>query len=130
MRAATGEDSASKDGNVMSDHSMQTPQQQTQRPEPAATAELDCESAALFRASLSPLFDRAASWAALIEGLALRGYRLAIREARLVLIDTTSGRRVCSARYLGTNLRDLSGRLGRPCVVAQWDRPAAAEFLV
>lgn len=119
---------ASKGGNVMAGYSVHTTQPQTA--EPAAAANLDCESAALFRASLNPLFDRAASWTALIEGLNLRGYGLAIRDGRLVLLDTANGRRVCTARYLGTNLRELSRRLGRPCVLAQHDRPGAGEFLV
>ncbi len=97
---------------------------------PPVSESYDCETAALVRACLCPLFDGATSWKVLAEGLATRGYGLAIRDGRLVVKEAASGRRICSVRYLGTNLRELSGRLGRPMVLARRDRAAAGEFLV
>ena len=89
---------------------------------------LDCETAALFRSVLCPVFDAAASWGDLIHRLAGKGYGLAIRDGRLVLLDMSTGARVCTARYLGTNLRELSARLGRPVIQARRDAPASGDF--
>jgi len=91
---------------------------------------LDSESAALFRAWLRPLFDQAVSWPALIKTLEAKGYGLAIREGRLVLTDKAQDAPVCTARFLGTSLRELAQRMGRPCVQARGDASAAGEFLV
>lgn len=103
-------------------------------PQPAfATSEatgLDCEMAALLRASLTPFFEKAQSWAGLSEDLKAHGYGLAIRDGRLVLVVLTCGKRICTVRYLGTGLRELSERLGRPSIRASRDRPAAGEFLI
>lgn len=88
----------------------------------------DCETAALLRASLCPLFDRATAWQGLAQALARRGLGLAIRDGRLVVQDMASGQRICTARYLGTTLRDLSRRLGRPLIRARSDHAAAGEF--
>ncbi|MGG7646164.1 hypothetical protein ACQ5SP_15235 [Rhodovulum sp. YNF3179] len=89
----------------------------------------DSETAALLRAALRPVFDGASDWAGLIAALGRRGVRLAIREGRLVLTDGETGRRICTARLLGHPLADLAARLGRPCVLARRDAPAAGEFL-
>ena len=80
--------------------------------------QIDCETAALFRAILRPIFDAADSWTALMAGLAEKGFGLAIRDGRLVLTDQTSGQRICGVRFLGNSLAELSARLGRPHVVA------------
>ena len=106
------------------------PQTQLAAFSPAVADEFDCETAALIRAALCPLFDAATSWKALSDGLGARGYGLAIRDGRLVVTNMATGRRVCSARYLGTGLRDLAPRLGRPVVLARRDRAAAGELLV
>ena len=90
----------------------------------------DCETAALLRACLCPVFDGATSWKGLAERLGARGYGLAIRDGHLVVKDRASGRHVCSARDLGTSLRDLAQRLGRPMVLARRDRVAGGELLI
>lgn len=96
---------------------------------PPRTSGFDCETAALLRASVGPFFERAQSWAALSADLNAHGYGLAIREGKLVLTDRTSGHRICTVRYLGSSLRELAARLGRPCVVARRDRPGAGDLL-
>lgn len=84
-----------------------------------AAAELDCESAALLRAAIRPLFSSAASWASLADILRDKGYHLAFRQGRLCISDHRTGVRICGLRFLGFELRDLVGRLGRPSVVAR-----------
>lgn len=91
---------------------------------------VDCETAVLLRASLRPIFDNATSWAGLAHSLEAKGLRLAIRRGRLVLTECGSEQRFCSARFLGTTLRELAARLGRPVVRARPDRPAAGEFRI
>ena len=95
---------------------------------PFDTPAIDCETAALLRAWLCPLLATADSWPGLVRTLDAKGYGLAIREGRLVLTRTDTGRRYCSARFLGTSLRELSARLGRPCVRARTDRAGAGEI--
>ena len=61
------------------------PQTQLAAFSPNVVDEFDCETAALIRAVLCPLFDTATSWKALSDGLGARGYGLAIRDGRLVV---------------------------------------------
>ncbi len=84
-----------------------------------ASTELDCESAALLRAAIRPLFTGAASWASLADILGDKGYHLAFRQGRLCITDRTTGERVCGLRFLGFELADLVRRMGRPIVVAR-----------
>ncbi len=83
-----------------------------------ASTELDCETAALLRAAIRPLFASAASWGSLADILKDKGYRLAFRKGRLCITDRTSGERVCGLRFLGFEFKDLVRKLGRPIVVA------------
>lgn len=84
-----------------------------------ASTELDCESAALLRAAIRPLFSSAVSWASLADILKDKGYHLAFRQGRLCISDHTTGERICGLRFLGFELRDLVRRMGRPIVVAR-----------
>ncbi|WP_170577355.1 hypothetical protein [Ruegeria arenilitoris] len=84
-----------------------------------ASSELDCETAALLRAVIRPVFDTAASWASLTDILKDKGYRLAFRQGRLCITDRTTDQRVCGIRFLGFEYKDLVRRLGRPIVVAR-----------
>jgi len=79
---------------------------------------IDCETAALLRAWLRPLIKQADSWPALTTALQAHGLDVAIRLGRLVLIRRDSGDLVCTMRFIGPGLRELSGRLGRPMVRA------------
>lgn len=93
------------------------------------TPDMDSESAALFRAWLCPLLERAETWAGLAATLETKGYGLAIRHGRLVLVRRETGEALCSLRFLGTSLRELAGRLGRPMVRALPGGLAAGELM-
>ncbi|WP_170331645.1 hypothetical protein [Ruegeria arenilitoris] len=84
---------------------------------PNASSELDCETAALLRATMRPLFATAPSWASLTDILKNKGYRLAFRQGRLCVIDRATDARICGLHFLGFEFRDLVRRLGRPIVV-------------
>ncbi len=84
-----------------------------------ASTELDCETAALLRATILPVFSSAASWAGLTDILKDKGYRLVFRDGRMCITDHATGDRVCGLRFLGLELKDLVLRLGRPIVVAR-----------
>ncbi|EEE37209.1 hypothetical protein RKLH11_1045 [Rhodobacteraceae bacterium KLH11] len=86
---------------------------------PRASTELDCESAALLRASIRPAFTSAVSWAALADILQGKGYRLAFRQGRLCLTDQATDERICGLRFLGFDMVELVHRFGRPMVVAR-----------
>ena len=82
-----------------------------------ASSELDCETAALLRAAIRPIFSTAASWASLTDILKDKGYRLVFRQGRLCITDRSTDERICGIRFLGFELTDLVGRLGRPIVI-------------
>ncbi|WP_298933287.1 hypothetical protein [uncultured Ruegeria sp.] len=83
------------------------------------STDLDCETAALLRAAIRPVFASAASWGNLSDILKDKGYHLAFRQGRLCITDLATGARVCGLRFLGFELKDLISRLGRPIVVAR-----------
>jgi hypothetical protein len=111
--------------------SQTVPQDGFAHPHPTGidTPAIDSESAALFRAWVCPLLARAESWSGLAATLAARGYGLAIRDGRLVLIRHDSGECLCSLRFLGTSLRELAGRLGRPMVRPLPGGSGSGEFM-
>ena len=84
-----------------------------------ASTDLDCESAALLRASIRPLFTGAANWGNLTDILKEKGYRLAFRKGRLCITDRMTDQRICGLRFLGLDFRELVRRMGRPIVVAR-----------
>ncbi len=90
--------------------------------------DMDCETAALLRAVIRPLFAGAASWASLADTLREKGYRLAFQSGRMCLMDRATGKRLCGLRFLDIELKDLVRRMGRPVVVARGDR-ADGELL-
>jgi len=85
----------------------------------SAASELDCETAALLRATIRPAFASAVSWSSLTEILKDKGYRLNFRQGRLCITDRDTGDRICGLRFLGFEFKDLVRRLGRPIVVAR-----------
>jgi hypothetical protein len=91
--------------------------------------EVDSETAALFRAVLRPLIVQSISWSNLLDTLDTKGYGLTFRDGRLFLTSQSSGRRVCSLRFLGLPLVDLVARLGRPIVRVQPGKRADGEIL-
>lgn len=96
---------------------------------PPATDTVDCETAALMRAVIRPLFDQSATWAGLMDRLATKGYVLAFRDGRLCLTDSVTGRRVCGLRFLGMAFPELVERLGRPVVAARPGHDGDGELL-
>lgn len=84
-----------------------------------AASELDCETAALLRAAIRPVFASAISWGNLSDILKDKGYRLAFRKGSLCITDRISGARVCGLRFLGLDFKELVRRMGRPIVVAR-----------
>ncbi len=84
-----------------------------------ASTYLDCETAALLRATIRPIFDRAASWSSLADILKDKGYQLAFRQGRMCITDRATDERICGIRFLGFEFMDLVSRLGRPIVVAR-----------
>lgn len=89
---------------------------------------IDSETAVLLRGWLRPLIDRSASWPALAAALDAHGYALAFRDGRLCLTNRTTGACICTMRFLGTGLKDLVARLGRPAVRPVPGRPASGEL--
>ncbi|MCG7519238.1 hypothetical protein [Ruegeria sp. Ofav3-42] len=83
------------------------------------STELDCESAALLRATILPIFASAANWAGLTDVLNDKGYGLVFRDGRMCITDNLTGDRVCGLRFLGLEFKELVRRLGRPIVVAR-----------
>ncbi|WP_209504570.1 MULTISPECIES: hypothetical protein [unclassified Ruegeria] len=86
-----------------------------------ASTELDCETAALLRAAIRPIFVTAASWGNLADILKDKGYRLVFRQGRLCITDRATDARICGLRFLDIEFRELISRLGRPIVVATGD---------
>ena len=74
---------------------------------------LDCETGALLRQILVPLFCKAESWTELRASLRSRGFDLRFEGPRLILIEIAQGEKICSCRFLGHPLSVLSQRLGR-----------------
>lgn len=81
---------------------------------------IESETLALLRSFLGPIIERAQSWSELRDMLAARGYGLAFREGRMVIL-ADAGTVVCTGRCLGAPLRALSARLGRPAIRAGRD---------
>ncbi len=93
-----------------------------------ASSDLDCETAALLRAAIRPIFASAASWSTLSDILKDKGYLLAFRQGRLCITDQETGQRICGLRFLGLEFRELVRRMGRPIVVARGNS-ADGDFL-
>ncbi|MCE0506080.1 MULTISPECIES: hypothetical protein [unclassified Roseivivax] len=83
-------------------------------PEDFLPGHIDCETAALIRGFLGPIFAHARSWQGLRAALGARGYRLEFRDGRLVVIAREAERPLCTGRDLGHPLIELARRLGRP----------------
>lgn len=84
--------------------------------DPELPPPLDSESTALLRGFLTPILESAVSWTNLRDTLAAKGFDMAFRSGRLVLIDANSQTPVCTGQMLGVPLRVLASRLGRPVI--------------
>ncbi|SFB01869.1 hypothetical protein SAMN05421688_2421 [Poseidonocella pacifica] len=86
--------------------------------DPASPAELptplDFETKVLLRGFLLPLIEDAESWEQLREALGERGYDIAFRMGHMVIVTQETGQPLCTGQCLGTPLKSLAARLGRP----------------
>ncbi len=87
---------------------------------PTAEA-IDSETASLLRSYMVPAIAAAKDWSDLDATLERKGFRIAFRDGRLVFKKLDDGTEVCTGGFLGTPLRDLVAKLGRPCVRANPD---------
>lgn len=78
----------------------------------------DVESAILLRGLVLPAFEYATNWAQLVDALGSIGFGLAIKQGRLTLTDADSGTSICTARFLGKTLAEMSAKLGKPVIRA------------
>lgn len=86
---------------------------------------LDCETAALIRQVLLPIFDTAPDWQSLSRALNRKGYRVGFRQGRMVILDDATGSALCTGQDGGTPLRALAQRLGRPALKLHRDGRSA-----
>ncbi len=75
---------------------------------------LDSETAAMLRMVLRPVLDGATDWRGLSRALARKGYRLAFRDGRMLIVDGYSDQAISTGAAIGAPLRALAERLGRP----------------
>lgn len=78
----------------------------------------DVESAILLRSLVLPAFEHARTWKELVEALDSIGFGLAIANGHLALTEADTGARICTGRFLGMPLAQLSERMGKPVVRA------------
>ena len=82
---------------------------------------MDSETACLLRSMMVPTIQAARDWADLTRALERKGFALSFRDGRLIFRRLEDDREVCTGGFLGTPLRDLVKKLGRPCVRAHAD---------
>ena len=87
----------------------------------ALPAPIDSETRVLLYSFLSPILETAESWSDLRAKLAAKGYDVTFRAGRMVLTRADSGVAVCTGRAMGTPLRSLAARIGRPCIKVNAD---------
>ncbi len=82
---------------------------------------IDSETACLLRSFMVPAINSARDWRDLHSTLERKGFTIAFRDGRLVFKSLDNGREICTGRFLGTPLRELAKRLGRPSIRAHVD---------
>lgn len=82
---------------------------------------LDSETACLLRSFMVPAINTAQDWRDLHAILERKGFSVAFRDGRLIFKSLDNGREICTGDFLGTPLRDLAKRLGRPSVRSSVD---------
>ena len=95
----------------------------------AGDAQPDFESAILLRSLVLPAFENATSWGQLAEALESIGFGLSIKEGHLTLVDVDQGVSICSGRFLGKPLFEMSEKLGKPVIRATVSGDACGEFV-
>lgn len=82
---------------------------------------IDSETACLLRSFMVPAINSARDWSDLHTRLQRKGFSVAFRDGRLVFKSLDNGKEVCTGQFLGTPLKELVKKLGRPCVRAHSD---------
>lgn len=82
---------------------------------------IDSETACLLRSFMVPAINSARDWGDLHKRLERKGFAIAFRDGRLVFKSIDNGREICTGSFLGTPLKALASRLGRPSVRAHAD---------
>ena len=92
----------------------------------ALPGKLDCETRAQLSRALRPILDTATDWASLGTLLKARGYVIAFRRGRLLVVDTFTGQALCTGSDVDRPLASLARRFGRPRLRAAPDGITAA----
>lgn len=79
---------------------------------------MNSEAAVALRSVVAPIFQGASDWRELQKKLAQKGFGLTFRKGHMVLTDIATGVAICTGKFLGTPLKEMSARLGRPQIVA------------
>lgn len=82
---------------------------------------LDSETACLLRSFLVPAIQAARDWQELATKLHTMGYDLSFRDGHLIFTRTEDGQEIGTGAFMGTPLRSLVGKLGRPCIRVHQD---------
>lgn len=83
---------------------------------PQQADRLDSETASLMRCYMVPTIQRARNWSELNETLRRKGLTIGFRDGRLIFKRLETGEELCTGQFLGTPLRELVRKLGRPNV--------------
>lgn len=76
----------------------------------------DCETLTLLRGFLGPILDSAQDWTDLRARLVKKGFDPMFRLGHLVIVNRDTGQAVCTGSMLGTPLREIASRIGRPVI--------------
>ncbi|WP_050927976.1 hypothetical protein [Aestuariivita boseongensis] len=82
----------------------------------AQSAALDSETACLLRSFLVPAINAARDWHELTVKLHDMGYDLSFRDGRLIFKRANDGAEIGTGEFMGTPLRSLVDKLGRPSI--------------
>jgi hypothetical protein len=96
-------------------------EQQAQEKRTSQLPVMDSETACLMRSFLVPAIEAARNWADLRSALEEKGLTIGFRDGRLVFKRLETGEELCTGHSLGTPLRELSVKLGRPSIRANAD---------
>jgi hypothetical protein len=76
----------------------------------------DSETASWLRAFLCPILEQAKDWQNLRTALTQRGYKVAFRGGHMIIAYADTDRAICTGQHIGTPLRSLVARFGRPSI--------------
>ena len=77
---------------------------------------MDSETACLLRSFLVPAINAARDWQELTVKLHDMGYDLSFRDGHLIFKRSADGQEIGTGEFMGTPLRSLVSKMGRPCI--------------